>query len=107
MTAWAHWRTTPNGGWRWIGRGRTRGYWRVLVGPPGSPSHLGARGVHEVWAGEPGVSGTTPRSRYYRPQCVADHVCAAVQAALDRGVRDIGELRRVAAAAAGEAGHEC
>lgn len=75
----------------------------MLVGPAGAPSHAGARDVAVVWRGEPGISGVTPRSQYHRPRAVADRVAAAVLAAIERGVSDIHQLRRVAAAAAAAA----
>ena len=67
MTAIVHFRVMAHGGYRWIKRGQSRGYWRVLVvRDPNGRLAINARNVIDVlYIGRAGIDGVTQRSQYY------------------------------------------
>jgi hypothetical protein len=60
-------RTMQNGAFKYMRRGMTRGYWRVLlVNDPKGCLKVGSKNVLEVlYSGPEGISGVTERSSYY------------------------------------------
>lgn len=65
-TAIVHFRTLPNGGYRWIKRGQQRGYWRVLVVKDvNGPIRANSKNViGEIFRGHEGVLGVSVKSAY-------------------------------------------
>lgn len=61
-----HFRTEPNGSFRWM-RGKKRGYWRVLLvrDVRGSKNRRSKNVIEEVYRGRSGIRGVTERSSYW------------------------------------------
>lgn len=67
MKAIVHFRTVPDGAYKYIKRGQARGFWRVLlVSDPKESKNKTSRNVLRVfYEGREGIRGVTPRSNYY------------------------------------------
>lgn len=85
-------RVEPNGGYHWMSKGLTRGYWRiqVLANVNGS-TNISSRNVISQRGTHEGIRGVTSRSRYYIGD-IAERLIA--EAAAENAARDAEWNRR-------------